>query len=105
MPFVRMGTSKPDTMKAGHSQEDDACAMNVGRTEGGQVDIVDEGGANEGVQGVLREFDGVHVRANHAGDDGNDVHVGDSGTDFSESNASLRNTDDRVINYRVVRLG
>ena len=99
MPFVRMGTSKPDTMKAGHSQEDDNYAGGCvpTHTEGGQVDIVDEGGANEGVQGVLREFDGVHVRANHAGDDGNDIHVGDSGADFGESNASLRNTNDRVI--------
>lgn len=60
-------------------------------TEGGQVNIVDEGRADEGVQGVLREFHGVHVRANHAGDDGNDVHVGDSGTDLGEGSAGLWN--------------
>lgn len=58
-------------------------------TKGRQVDIIDEGGADEGVQGVLSELDGVHVRSNHAGDDRDDVHVGDGGADLGEGNAGL----------------
>jgi hypothetical protein len=58
-------------------------------TEGGEVDVVDEGCADEGIKGILCELDGVHVASNDARDDGDDVDVGDGGADLSEGNAAL----------------
>ena len=58
-------------------------------TEGRHAHVVDEGGGDKSIQGVLGEFDGVHVGGHDTRDDGDDVHVGDGGADLSKGNATL----------------